>query len=53
MAAGLLPALVPGLPSVVDAALGSVIYVAVIWAVGGVPRELIEAIRPVATEPGG
>jgi O-antigen/teichoic acid export membrane protein len=51
--AGLLPALVPGLPSVVDAALGSIIYMAVIWAVGGVPRELLHAIRPVATEPGG
>jgi O-antigen/teichoic acid export membrane protein len=53
VAAGLLPALVPGLPSVVDAALGSVIYVAVIWAVGGVPGELIPAIRPAATESGG
>ena len=40
------PALVPGLPSVAAAALGSVIYVAAVWAVGAVPRELLEAIGP-------
>jgi O-antigen/teichoic acid export membrane protein len=48
--AAMLVALLPGLPSVAAAAAGGVIYVAVVWAVGAVPPELLEAIRPAATD---
>jgi O-antigen/teichoic acid export membrane protein len=48
--AGLLPVLLPGLPSVADAALGSLIYIAVIWILRAVPRELLDAVRPAATD---
>jgi O-antigen/teichoic acid export membrane protein len=44
-AAAVLVALVPGLPAVVDALIGSVVYTAVLWALGAVPRELLDAIR--------
>jgi len=44
-AAAALVALVPGLPSVVDAVIGCVIYVGVVWAVRAVPDELLEAVR--------
>lgn len=46
--AALLVALVPGLPSVADALIGTLVYAVVVWAMGAVPRELIEAIRPGA-----
>ena len=43
---GLLVGARAGLPSVVDALLGSAAYVAVVVALGAVPRELLEAVRP-------
>ena len=47
----LLTGLIPGLPSVADAAIGSIVYVAVIAALGAVPPELLEAIRRPAADP--
>ena len=44
-AAAALVALVPGLPSVADALIGCVIYVVVVWAMGAVPSELLDAVR--------
>ena len=44
-AATALVVLIPGLPSVADAAIGSLIYVGVVWAVGAVPDELLDAVR--------
>jgi O-antigen/teichoic acid export membrane protein len=48
--AAMLVALIPGLPSVAAAATGGLIYVAVVWAVGAVPQELLAAIRPATTD---
>jgi O-antigen/teichoic acid export membrane protein len=48
--AAMLVTLIPGLPSVAAAAAGGLIYVTVVWAVGAVPKELLEAIRPAATD---
>ncbi len=44
--AALLPALIVDLPSVAEAAAGSIVYVAVVWVTGAVPKELLDAIRP-------
>jgi O-antigen/teichoic acid export membrane protein len=52
-AAAALVALIPGLPPVADALIGSAVYIVVVWAVGAVPRELLEAIRhPGVAAPG-
>jgi O-antigen/teichoic acid export membrane protein len=41
-AAGLAAMAIPGLPSVVAAVLAGAIYAVVLWAIGGIPREILD-----------
>jgi len=49
-AAALAPPLILGLPSLAAAVVGSAIFFAVLAAMGAIPREILEALRPAARD---